>query len=131
MLRNVFVCRPCKSIRRHAEAALPEFAAAPLADVAAELVLGFDELGIVVVGAIAWTAGLGELGAVAQSDRADIEVRAWAAIGHFLQQLFANGPGEVVEIAGYLDEGTRPPCHAVQIVTVEIGFVGKTKGIGP
>jgi len=39
------------SVRRDAEAALPEFAAAPLAHVAAELVLGPHELGVVVLAA--------------------------------------------------------------------------------
>src|SRR5450631_859336 len=37
------------SVRRDAEAALPEFAGPPLADVAAELVLWPHELGVVVV----------------------------------------------------------------------------------
>jgi hypothetical protein len=53
-------------VRRHAETALPEFTAAALADVAAELVFGPHEFGVVVVGPHARPSRLGELGAVMQ-----------------------------------------------------------------
>src|SRR5260370_27983146 len=111
-------------VRRHAKAALPEFAAAALANVAAELVLRLDELCVVIVGAIARASALGELGAVAQSERADVEVGARAAVGHFLQQLLAYGAGEVLEIARHLDEGARAACHAMQVVAAEIRLCG-------
>src|SRR5437868_12987321 len=79
-----------RSVRRHPESALPEFAAAPLADVAAQLILGLDELGVVVVFAPApRPAALGELGAIAQLEGAGVEVGEWAALGDLLQEFLA------------------------------------------
>src|SRR4030088_2078418 len=71
---------PDASVRRDAEAALPEFARPPLADVAAELVLGPHELGVVVVAAhrpaaAAAIVALRELRAVVQVGQvADVEI---------------------------------------------------------
>ena len=62
-----------RSVRRDAKAALPEFAAAALADIAAEFVLGPDEAGVVVDGAGGWArCRLGELHAAAARRYAEV-----------------------------------------------------------
>jgi hypothetical protein len=73
---------------------------------------------------------LGEPGAVAQVQPADIQVGAWSALGHFLQELLAHGAGEVFEIARHLDEGPRSSGHAMQIIAVESASLGKPNGLG-
>src|SRR5258708_24661986 len=101
---------PKSSVRRDAEAALPEFARPPLADVAAELVLGLHELGVVVVAAhrpaaAAAIVALRELRAVAQiGQAADVEIVPRANVGHLLQELLAHGTGKALEVARDLDE---------------------------
>src|SRR5450755_3123430 len=115
---SVLVDRQCRgiveglksSVGRDAEAALPEFAAAPLAHVAAQLVLGPHELGVVILAAhrsaaASVIAALRELRAISQiTEAADVEIVARTDVGHLLQELLAHGAGEVLEVARDLDE---------------------------
>src|SRR5580693_10442206 len=98
------------SVRRDSESALPEFAAAPLANVATQLVLGPHELGVIILAAHRSAAGsviaaLRELRAIAQIGKAaDVEIVARANVGHLLQELLAHRAGKVLEVARDLDE---------------------------